>query len=252
LACRCIEPDNEVVAVNGGGGNDTFSVTQEGSGLLVAADGGSGNDELSGGSEADSFFGGSGNDMLTGGGGSDLLDGGVGEDRLLARDGIGDLVRGGTGTDSAQTDQVTVDAIDGVEALDATSATAPPQQPATDTTAMLPTVGRFAVLRRHRRLIARAPVSCPVAEAGGCSTSLTLETAKAVKLGRVRAVLVLGSATVGLAPGQTTTVSVRINGGAVDLASHGRLPARIQVRSSDAAGNSAAGSAAVGLRIPRH
>jgi Ca2+-binding RTX toxin-like protein len=247
-----IEPDNEVVAVNGGGGNDTFSVTQEGSGLLVAADGGSGNDELSGANEADSFFGSSGNDMLTGGGGSDLLDGGDGEDRLLARDGIGDLVRGGTGTDSAQTDQVTVDAIDGVEALDATPATAPAPQPAADTTAMLPSVGRFAILRSHGKLIARAPVSCPVAEAGGCRTSLTLETAKAVKLGRVRAVLVLGSATVDLAPGQTTTVSVRINGGAVGLASHGRLPARIQVASSDAAGNSAAGSAAVGLRIPRH
>ncbi len=84
-----------------------------------------GNDELSGAGEADSFFGGSGNDMLTGGGGSDLLDGNEGDDQLFARDGTGDLVRGGTGNDSAQTDQVTVDAIDGVEALDATPAPAP-------------------------------------------------------------------------------------------------------------------------------
>jgi hypothetical protein len=77
-------------------------------------------------------------------------------------------------------------------------------------------------------------------------------TAKAVSLGRVRAVLVLGSAKVDLAPGQRTTVSVRVNGGAAGLATHGRLPARIQVASSDAAGNSAAESVAVGLRIPRH
>lgn len=245
-----IDPDNEVVAVNGGGGNDMFTVAQEGSGLLVIADGGPGNDELSGANEADSFFGGSGNDMLTGGGGSDLLDGGEGDDRLFARDGAGDLVRGGVGTDSAQTDQVTVDAIDGVEVLDATPAPAP--QPPADTTAMLPTVGKFSVIRNHGKLIARAPVSCPVAEAGGCRTTLTLVTAKAVSLGRVRAVLVLGSATVALAPGQKTTVSIRVNGGAVGLARHGRISTTLQVASSDAAGNSAARSVAVGLRIPRH
>jgi Ca2+-binding RTX toxin-like protein len=249
-----IEPDNEVVAVNGGGGNDVFSVTEEGSGLQVAADGGAGNDELSGADEADSFFGGSGNDMLTGGGGSDLLDGNEGDDRLVARDGVGDLVRGGVGTDSAQTDRITVDAVDGVETLEATPAPvpAPGPMPRADTEATLPTVGRVAVVRSRGKLIARAPVSCPVAEAGGCRTSLTLETAKAVKLGRAHAVLVLGSATVNLAPGQRTTVSVRVNGAAVGLADHGKLPARIRVSSSDAAGNTAAGSVAVGLRIPRH
>ena len=104
-------------------------MTDEGSALQVAADGGPGNDELSGGDEVDSFFGGSGNDMLTGGGGSDLLDGNEGEDQLFARDGTGDLVRGGAGTDSAQTDQVTVDAIDGVETLDATPAPVPTPGP---------------------------------------------------------------------------------------------------------------------------
>ena len=201
-----IDPDNEVVAVNGGGGNDTFTRGTGRAGLLVAADGGAGNDELSGANEADSFFGGSGNDMLTGGGGSDLLDGSEGDDRLFARDGAGDLVRGGTGADSAQTDQVTVDAIDGVETLEATPAPVPdpgPQPGGVTRRRCCPTVGRVAVVRSHGKLIARAPVSCPAAEAGGCRTALTLETAKAVRLGKVRAVLVLGSATVDLAPGQT-------------------------------------------------
>jgi Ca2+-binding RTX toxin-like protein len=256
-----IAPDNEVLAFNGGGGNDTFKVIDEGSAMTVAADGGAGNDELSGAGEVDSFFGGSGNDLLTGGAGSDLLDGQEGEDRMLARDGIGDLVRGGAGNDSAQTDRKTVDAVDGVETLEATPApvptpgpppTVPPKpQRSGDTIAMLPTVGRFAVAHSHGKLIARAPVTCPAAEAGGCRTALTLETAKTVRLGKVHAVLVLGSATVNLAPGQSKTVQVRVDGGAAALARHGKLSTRVQVSSSDAAGNTAARSVAVGLRIPR-
>jgi Ca2+-binding RTX toxin-like protein len=256
-----ISSDVEALAVNGSGGEDTFSVIEQGSGPLVAADGGAGNDVLSGSGEADSLFGGSGEDTVTGGGGADLLDGGEGADRLFARDGAGDLVRGGAGEDAAQTDRVTVDAIDGVEDLDATpvpqvppAGEAPPAgkgPPARDTSAILPTVGRVTVTRSHGRLIARAPVSCPTAEAGGCRTALTLETARAVRLGKVRAVLVLGSTNVALGPGQARTASVRVSNAAAGLASHGRLPARISVSSSDAAGNSAARSFAVGLRFPR-
>ena len=255
-----IAPDNEVLAFNGGGGNDTFKVLDEGSAMTVAGEGGAGNDELSGADEVDSFFGGSGNDLLTGGAGSDLLDGQEGDDRMLARDGASDLVRGGTGNDSAQTDRITVDGVDGVETLEATPAPVPtpgpppsvPPKPrgSGDTSALLPTVGKFAVTHSHGKLIARVPVTCPVAEAGGCRTALTLETANAVRLGKVRAVLVLGSATVTLAPGQSKTVSVRVNHGAVGLSHHGKLSTRIQVSSSDAAGNTAAGSTAVGLPIP--
>ena len=116
----------EALAVNGGGGDDQLTVSPGLPGLLVTADGGSGNDLLTGADEADSFVGGAGNDTLTGGGGSDLLDGQDGDDRLLARDGHGDLVRGGTGTDSAQTDALTVDAVDGVETIDATPRHPPP------------------------------------------------------------------------------------------------------------------------------
>jgi Ca2+-binding RTX toxin-like protein len=246
-----ITPDNEVVAFNGGGGNDTLSVTSEGSALTVVADGNAGSDELSGAGEADSFFGGSGNDVLTGGGGSDLLDGSEDDDQLFARDDRGDLVRGGSGADRAQTDRITVDAVDGVETLEATPAPVPTPNPVGDRVARVPSVGKFAVARRGGKLIARAPVTCPAAEAAGCRTSLTLETAKAVKLGKVRAVLVLGSATVSLAPGQRKTVSVRVNGGAAGLADNGRLPARVRVSSSDAAGNAVARSKAVALRIPR-
>jgi Ca2+-binding RTX toxin-like protein len=241
-----IPPASEAVAVNGAGGDDVFAVSQEGPGPLVAADGGAGNDQLSGASEADSFFGGSGNDTLTGGGGSDVLDGNEGEDRLFARDMAGDLVRGGAGIDSAQTDQVTVDVVDGVEALDATPA---PQQ--SDTVATLPTVGRVQAIRSHGKLVARVPLFLSAAEAGGSHTTLTLETAKPVHVGKLRARLVLGSTRVDLAPGEKRTVSLRLSRAVAGLAVHGRLAARLEVASSDAARNSAARSLAVGLRIPR-
>lgn len=241
-----IPPASEAVAVNGAGGDDVFAVSQEGSGPLVAADGGAGNDQLSGASEADSFFGGSGNDTLTGGGGSDVLDGNEGDDRLFARDMAGDLVRGGAGADSAQTDQVTVDVVDGVEALDATPAPQP-----SDTVATLPAVGRVQVIRSHGKLVARVPLFLPAAEVSGSHTTLSLETAKPVQVGKLRARLVLGSARVDLAPGERRTVSLRLSGTVARLAAHGELAARVQVASSDAAGNSAARSLAVGLRIPR-
>ncbi len=233
----------EALAVNGGGGDDQLTVSPGLPGLLVTADGGSGNDLLSGADEADSFVGGAGNDTLTGGGGSDLLDGQDGDDRLLARDGHGDLVRGGTGTDSAQTDALTVDAVDGVETVDAT--------PAPDTKALLPTLGHITVVRSHGHLIARIPLSCPAAETGGCQTTVTLTTVRTIRLGRVRAMLVLGSNSVSLRGGQRRALSIPLAFGAATLARHGSISTRLQIATRDAAGNAASRRVAVNLRIPR-
>jgi Ca2+-binding RTX toxin-like protein len=238
----------EAVAVNGGGGSDEFVVSPGLPGLLVAADGDSGNDTLTGAEEADSFSGDSGSDTLDPGRGSDLADGGVDDDQLSTRDGVGDLVRGGAGMDSARTDSVNVDVTSGVEDVDATPLPEPP--PAGDTKALLPELGKVKAVRDHRKLVARVPLSCPAAEAGGCRTTVTLETAKAVRLGKVRAVLVLGSKGVDLDPGEQSTVTVRLARGAAGLAKHGKLKTRVRIASSDAAGNLAEGSAAVGLRIP--
>jgi Ca2+-binding RTX toxin-like protein len=234
----------EALAVNGGGGDDQLIVSPGSPGLLVAADGGAGNDTLTGSEENDSFSGGTGNDVLTPGGGPDLADGGPGDDQLYTRDGTPDLVHGGAGTDRAQTDSVVVDASDGIEMLDATPLSAG------DGKALLPKLGKIKVTRRHGSLLARVPVSCPKAEAGGCRTTLTLETAKAVRLGKVRAVLVLGSKSARLRPGQRSTLSIRLVGGAAGVAKAGKLPARVRIASRDAAGNFAARSLAVGLRIP--
>jgi virginiamycin B lyase len=120
-----------------------------------------------------------------------------------------------------------------------------------DTVAQLPTVGNIKVARRHRRLVARVPVSCPTGEAGGCRTTLRLATAKKIRRGRVRTAVVLGSKEVNLGPGQRLTVSIRLARSAAGLARRGTLATRIRITSSDAAGNSAARLVTRRLRIPR-
>jgi hypothetical protein len=208
----------EAISVNGGVGDDEFVVSPGLASLLVAADGGSGNDTLSGSDENDSLFGGSGADAITGGGGYDLLDGEEGDDRLFARDRTGDLVRGGTGTDSAQTDSAYVDPTTGIEALDATPV---------DTKAA-PKVGKAKVVRIRGKWFARVPVSCPAAASSGCKATLVLETAKRVKLGTVRARLVLGSKGVKLRSGQKATVSIRLTRAEAALAKRTKIATRVR------------------------
>jgi Ca2+-binding RTX toxin-like protein len=246
----------EALAVSGGGGDDQLAVSPGLPGLLVTADGGSGNDTLTGAEETDTLVGGSGNDALTGGGGSDLLDGQEGDDMLSARDGQGDLVRGGNGTDSAQTDALTVDAVDGVEAIDATPPppVVPPPvtpPPVTDTRALLPTLGHITVVRSHGHLVARVGLSCPTAETGGCQTTVTLTTARTVRIGRVHATVVLGAGHVSLRGGQRGTLSIHLPDGLAGLARHGRLATGVQIATRDAAGNTASRRVVVNLRIPR-
>jgi Ca2+-binding RTX toxin-like protein len=238
----------ETVAVNGGGGNDRLGVEPGLPGLPVVADGDAGNDALVGGDEADSFFGGSGDDTLVPGLGSDLADGETGDDHLLARDGVGDLVRGGPDTDTAETDPLTVDVVSGVESLVATPAQ--PPGPAPDTRALPPTLGKVAVVRTGGHLLARLPVYCPAADAGGCHATVRIETAKVVRRAGMRRVRVLGSKNVDLGPGQQSTVSIRLDGAAA-LARHGRLAARVRIASTDSVGNSTADSRVITLRIPR-
>src|SRR5215208_3084373 len=123
--------------------------------------------------------------------------------------------------------------------------------PPVDTAAQLPTLGKIRIARRHRRLVARVPVSCPTGEAGGCRTTLRPATANKIRRGKVRAAVVLGSKQVNLGPGQRLTFSIRLARSAAGFAKHGTLATRIRITSSDAAGNSAARSVTRRLRIPR-
>ena len=141
-----------------------------------------------------------------------------------------------------------MDVVSGVESLDATPAQGP--GPAPDTRALLPTLGKVAVVRSGGHLLARLPVYCPAAEAGACHTTVRMETAKAVRHAGMRRVRVFGSKTVDLGPGQQSTVTIRLDGVAA-LARHGRLAARVRIASTDSVGNSTADSRVIALRIPR-
>jgi Ca2+-binding RTX toxin-like protein len=239
----------EALDLRGLGGDDAFTAAAgTGALLAVTADGGTGNDTLTGADEADTFAGGSGNDSLSGGAGPDSLDGQDGNDALAARDGQGDLVRGGTGTDSAQTDQTTVDAVDAVETLDALPGAAPADSTATAATVR---TRRANIAIRRGRASTRLSIACPAAEAGGCVGTVTLVSAKPVRIGSARVIAVLGSARYSLRTGQRKTVKVGLAKGVRKLAVKKAISARAQTVTRDAAGNVAVGSRAVSLRLPR-
>ena len=232
-------------------GDDQFTASPgTGALLAVTADAGAGNDTLTGAEETDTFSGGTGNDTLTGGNGPDLLDGQEGDDALRARDGQADLARGGAGTDSAQTDAAGTDVTDSIETLDAVVVTPPP---AADTKATAASVRtrRADVRIRRGRASTKLSISCPAGEAGGCIGTVTLTTAKPVKIGSERVIAVLGSARYSLKAGQRKTVTVALSKSVRRLTARKALAARAQTVTRDAAGNVAVGSRAVSLRLKR-
>ena len=100
-------PGSDVIC--GRGGSDTI-YGGDGHDLIL---GGYGNDRLYGQGGREYVVGGPGADVLRGGGLDDELFGGRGADVLFARDGVPDLVHGGTGRDRAR-----VDRTDGLRAVE--------------------------------------------------------------------------------------------------------------------------------------
>lgn len=72
-----------------------------------------GKDVLSGGKGGDRLLGGRGYDLIFGGPGRDSYSGGRGQDCLATKDGLRELVRGGSGKDTAAPDRL--DVLRGVE-----------------------------------------------------------------------------------------------------------------------------------------
>jgi len=233
---------SEVFELNTFGGNDTLDVAP-GVGALIAiqADAGSGDDRLTGGDEADTFFGGLGNDTLAPGAGSDAVDGQDGDDTLLIRDGAADLARGGAGTDTA-----TVDAIDAVgadvEKVDRAKS------------------GVNALALRHNAKVTRSKkgrysaklvLTCDASALEGCKGTLSLLTAKTVKIGGVRVQALLTSAGYSLKPGTTRNVTVKLPSVAKRLAKNRSLKVKAQAIAKDAAGTVTTKTANLTLKFPR-
>jgi Ca2+-binding RTX toxin-like protein len=200
---------SEVFELNTLGGDDTLLV-KPGVPMAVVADGGEGNDSLTGAEEQDTFFGGPGNDALDGSGGNDLLDGQDGDDSLLARDGYGDLVRGGAGSDSAQVDKhdIHVD----VEHVDRGK-----------TERYVDVLKKKVVIKydRKNKPYAYAYVKCEAHD--GCYGRLTLFTDKYYKVHGVKIRPVLGSAKYDLSYGEEKKVKVYLYKGIKKFAKNGKI-----------------------------
>ena len=89
--------NNDTISYSGGAGNDVFDASL--SGKRVVADGGDGDDTLTGGGQNDSLNGGRGNDVLDGGDGNDVISWVTRGGGSLADSDGGDTVIGGSGND---------------------------------------------------------------------------------------------------------------------------------------------------------
>jgi Ca2+-binding RTX toxin-like protein len=195
---------SETMHANGLGGDDTIAVGDVGN-YAVTASGGPGNDTLTGGSSSDTFLGGSGNDTITPGGGLDFVSGDTGDDVVNIRDNTADVAFGGDGNDSVVADTASLDTLDGFETVSRTQVVTPPP---VDTSTRPVTIKGGTI--NATKGTASIKVSCPTGSPGNCTGSLTLLTAKRVKLAGLNTVLQLGSARYNLAHGATTTLRVKL------------------------------------------
>jgi Ca2+-binding RTX toxin-like protein len=233
---------SEVFELNTFDGNDTLDVAP-GVGALIAiqADAGSGDDRFTGGDEADTFFGGLGDDTLDPGAGSDAVDGQDGNDTLTIRDGAADLARGGAGIDSAK-----------VDAIDAVGADVEKVDRAKSGVNALALRQNAKVTRsKTGKYTARLVLTCDPSALEGCKGTLSLLTAKTVKIGGVRVQALLTSAGYSLKAGTTRGVTVKLPSVAKRLASHRSLKVKAQAIAKDAAGTVTTKTAHITLRFPR-
>jgi Ca2+-binding RTX toxin-like protein len=236
---------SETLHANGLGGDDTIGVGDV-DGFSVTAAGGAGNDTLTGGSSSDSFLGGPGDDTISPGGGLDIVSAGDGDDQVNIRDNTADVATGGAGNDSVVADGADLDILDGFEAVDRPQVAAPVQ---VDTSTHPVTIRGGTLKVRGGR--ATIKVSCPATSSSTCTGSVSLITARAVKLGSLKARVQLGSARYRVAPGTTRTVAVRLANGVRRLADrNGHLKVVAQA-STGASGSIASSSQRATLTLSK-
>jgi Ca2+-binding RTX toxin-like protein len=240
----------EQLDARGQDGNDSLTVANGLAPFSILAQGGAGNDTLTGANGAETLLGGSGNDALTGGAGTDLLQGDEGDDSLALRDDEGDIGRCGAGAaDTAVADHAGLDFLDGCETEDRS---APPEDPPADPPVTPPVVelpsiaGGKLPVRRGRAVI---ELSCAATATGGCDGILRLLTARAVRLGGVRGVVLLGQVAYELDAGETETVRVKLARGHQKLARRDEISAKALLTASAASGNPAPSQQKVKLAL---
>ena len=237
---------SETLHANGLGGDDSIAVGDVGS-YAVTGSGGPGNDTLTGGNSSETFLGGSGSDTITPGGGLDVVSGDEGDDQVNIRDNTADVARGGDGNDSVVADTADLDILDGFETIDRTQVAPPPPPP--DTTTRPVTIAGGTVKVNRSRRTASIKVSCPADSPGNCVGSLSLRTAKSVRLGGVNVVLRLGSARYDITAGSPATVTIKLPRGVERLTDRkGHLPV-LAIASTGASGKIASSSKHLTLAI---
>ncbi|MET0510572.1 MAG: calcium-binding protein [Thermoleophilaceae bacterium] len=234
---------SETLHANGLGGDDSITVGAVGA-FEVTGSGGSGNDTLTGGGSSETFLGGSGNDTINPGGGIDVVSGDEGDDQVNVRDKTADLARGGAGNDSVVADNGQLDILDGFEAIDRT----PNEKPGPVNTATQPvTIGGGKV--KVKRGVALIKVSAPAGASGNSTGTLTVRTAKAVRLAGLKVTLQLGSARYDIAPGVSQTLKVKLAKGSQRVAGGKRQLKVVAVASTGASGQIAQSSRRLTLAL---
>jgi Ca2+-binding RTX toxin-like protein len=187
----------ELFELNTLGGSDSLSVATDVT-LPLAVDGGAGND------------------VLQGSWASDTIDGGEGDDSIDVRDNPGqpDFVRGGNGTDAAQLGAEDVAAAD-VESV---------SKPATPQPQPSPAAGAASIAKTAnvKKGVAQMKLSCP-AGTSGCNGTVSLFTTKTIKVGRLKAQLLLGRQAYSIKAGETKTIKVKLASGTAKLAKKKKL-----------------------------
>jgi Ca2+-binding RTX toxin-like protein len=167
-----------------------------------------------------------GNDSLTTSPGVSIpvvADGGAGNDLFSVRDNAPTFVFGGSGTDTA-----TVDAADSV-AADVEAVDRPAVQASHSAG-----VAKLVSAAKVKKGVVSLKLSCP-AGTTGCRGSISLLTAKAFKLGKVKTQLSLGRAVYSLNAGETKTIKLKLASGTARLASKKKLAATARLSGTEKA-----------------
>jgi Ca2+-binding RTX toxin-like protein len=152
-----------------------------------------------------------------------VADGGAGNDLFSVRDNSPTFVFGGSGADAATVD--VADSVAGdVEAVDR-PVVAP--SPAAG-------VAKLVSAAKVKKGSVSLKLSCP-AGTTGCKGSISLLTAKAFKLGKVKTQLSLGRKSYSLTAGQTKTIKLKLASGSARLATKKKLKATASLSGTEKA-----------------